>query len=275
MRIYPNAKINIGLSVTEKRTDGFHNLETVFYPVGLKDVLEINREEGPKRVCYFENTGIAVDCAEDKNLVVRAYKLLALAYDLPAVRISLFKSIPFGAGLGGGSSDAAYTLKALNEYFGLGISEKGLENYASRLGSDCAFFIRNRPSFACGKGEILEDIDIQLDPYEIVIVKPDCNVATAEAYAGIVPAKAIFDLRGLGKLPVTEWRKRVINDFETAIFAKYPVIQRIKEELYGRGALYASMTGSGTGVFGIFPKGDVTLDTLQGTVIWRTDRHIE
>lgn len=139
MRIYPNAKINIGLSVTERRTDGYHNLETVFYPVGLRDVLELNREEGPKRVCYFENTGIAIDCPEDKNLVVRAYKLLASAYDLPAVRINLFKTIPFGAGLGGGSSDAAYTLKALNEYFELRISEKGLENYASRLGSDCAF----------------------------------------------------------------------------------------------------------------------------------------
>ena len=204
MRIYPNAKINIGLSVTERRTDGYHNLETVFYPVGLRDVLELNREEGPKRVCYFENTGIAIDCPEDKNLVVRAYKLLASAYDLPAVRINLFKTIPFGAGLGGGSSDAAYTLKALNEYFELRISEKGLENYASRLGSDCAFFIRNRPAFASGKGDVLEDMALELDEYEIVIVKPDCKVSTAEAYAGISPAKAVFNLRELNLLPLTE-----------------------------------------------------------------------
>lgn len=275
MRIYPNAKINIGLSVTERRTDGYHNLETVFYPVGLRDVLELNREEGPKRVCYFENTGIAIDCPEDKNLVVRAYKLLASAYDLPAVRINLFKTIPFGAGLGGGSSDAAYTLKALNEYFELRISEKGLENYASRLGSDCAFFIRNRPAFASGKGDVLEDMALELDGYEIVIVKPDCKVSTAEAYAGISPAKAVFNLRELNLLPLTAWRKQVKNDFETTVFAKYPAIRKVKEELYNRGALYASMTGSGAGVFGIFPKGDVVLDTLQGNIIWRTDRSVE
>lgn len=275
MRIYPNAKINIGLSVTERRTDGYHNLETVFYPVGLRDVLELNREEGPKRVCYFENTGIAIDCPEDKNLVVRAYKLLASAYDLPAVRINLFKTIPFGAGLGGGSSDAAYTLKALNEYFELRISEKGLENYASRLGSDCAFFIRNRPAFASGKGDVLEDMALELDEYEIIIVKPDCKVSTAEAYAGISPAKAVFNLRELNLLPLTAWRKQVKNDFETTVFAKYPAIRKVKEELYNRGALYASMTGSGAGVFGIFPKGDVVLDTLQGNIIWRTDRSVE
>lgn len=275
MRIYPNAKINIGLSVTERRTDGYHNLETVFYPVGLRDVLELNREEGPKRVCYFENTGIAIDCPEDKNLVVRAYKLLASAYDLPAVRINLFKTIPFGAGLGGGSSDAAYTLKALNEYFELRISEKGLENYASRLGSDCAFFIRNRPAFASGKGDVLEDMVLELDEYEIVIVKPDCKVSTAEAYAGISPAKAVFNLRELNLLPLTAWRKQVKNDFETTVFAKYPAIRKVKEELYNRGALYASMTGSGAGVFGIFPKGDVVLDTLQGNIIWRTDRSVK
>ena len=275
MRIYPNAKINIGLSVTERRTDGYHNLETVFYPVGLRDVLELNREEGPKRVCYFENTGIAIDCPEDKNLVVRAYKLLATAYDLPAVRINLFKTIPFGAGLGGGSSDAAYTLKALNEYFELRISEKGLENYASRLGSDCAFFIRNRPAFASGKGDVLEDMALELDEYEIVIVKPDCKVSTAEAYAGISPAKAVFNLRELNLLPLTAWRKQVKNDFETTVFAKYPAIRKVKEELYNRGALYASMTGSGAGVFGIFPKGDVVLDTLQGNIIWRTERSVE
>lgn len=270
MRIYPNAKINIGLSVTEKRTDGYHNLETVFYPVGLKDVLEINRAEGPKRVCYFENTGIAIDCPQEKNLVVRAYKLLASAYDLPAVRINLLKKIPFGAGLGGGSSDAASTLKVLNEYFELRISEKGLENYASRLGSDCAFFIRNRPAFASGKGEILEDIALQLEEYEVVIVKPDCQVSTAEAYAGITPAKAIFNLRELNTLPVTAWRERVKNDFETTVFAKYPAIRKVKEELYKRGALYASMTGSGAAVFGIFSRGDVVRDTLQGNIIWRT-----
>ena len=275
MRIYPNAKINIGLSVTERRTDGYHNLETVFYPVGLRDVLELNREEGPKRVCYFENTGIAIDCPEDKNLVVRAYKLLASAYDLPAVRVNLFKTIPFGAGLGGGSSDAAYTLKALNEYFELRISEKGLENYASRLGSDCAFFIRNRPAFASGKGDVLEDMALELDEYEIVIVKPDCKVSTAEAYAGISPAKAVFNLRELNLLPLTAWRKQVKNDFETTVFAKYPAIRKVKEELYNRGALYASMTGSGAGVFGIFPKGDVVLDTLQGNIIWRTERSVE
>lgn len=274
MIVYPNAKINIGLSVIGKREDGFHNLETVLYPLpGLRDILEINRSGGAKGVCEFENTGLSIDCEEEKNLVVRAYKLLAVAFDLPGVRIHLHKVIPYAAGLGGGSSDAAFTLKALNEYFGLKIPERNLLNYAARLGSDCAFFIRNRPAFAGGKGELLEDLNLALDDYEVMVVKPDCAVSTKEAYAGITPQKAMYDLHDLSHLPLEKWKERVKNDFEETIFQRYPEIGRIKNELYVQGAMYASMTGSGSGVFGIFPKGsEVKEEPLRAEFTWKEEK---
>ncbi len=271
MLVYPNAKINIGLSVTEKRGDGFHNLETVFYPVDLMDILEINRTTGMPGDCFFKNTGIEVDCTADKNLVIRAYKLLAVDYRLPAVAIHLHKIIPFGAGLGGGSSDAAFMLNALNVYFELNIPEEALIGYAARLGSDCAFFIKNRPAFASGKGEVLEDLDLSLDGYNIILVKPAEGVSTAEAYAGIIPHKASFDLRKLGTISPTAWREYIVNDFEKTVFTRYPEIKRIKERLYESGALYASMTGSGSAVYGIFDaKTDNTFD-FPGCFIWKND----
>lgn len=274
MIVYPNAKINIGLSVIGKREDGFHNLETVLYPLpGLRDILEINRSGGAKGVCEFENTGLSIDCEEEKNLVVRAYKLLAAPFDLPGVNISLHKVIPYAAGLGGGSSDAAFTLNALNEYFELKIPERNLLNYAARLGSDCAFFIRNRPAFAGGKGELLEDIDLVLEDYEVMVVKPDCAVSTKEAYAGITPREAIYDLHDLNNLPLDNWKERVKNDFEETIFKKYPEIERIKNELYAQGAVYASMTGSGSGVFGIFPRGsEVKAEPMRAEFTWKEDK---
>lgn len=274
MIVYPNAKINIGLSVTEKRADGYHNLETVFYPLtGLRDILELNLSGGAKGVCEFENTGIGIDCAEEKNLVVKAYKLLAAAFGLPGIRVNLHKVIPYGAGLGGGSSDAAFMLKALNEYFNLKISERGLMNYASRLGSDCAFFIRNRPSFAGGRGELLEDTALSLEDYEFLVVKPDCRVSTAEAYAGISPRKAVYNLHNLKDLPIEQWAALVKNDFENTILKKYPEIGRVKNELYEQGAVYASMTGSGSGVYGIFPKGaSVVTEPLRGEFVWKEEK---
>lgn len=268
MLVYPNAKINLGLFITGKRPDGFHNLESVFYPVSLSDILEVNRIDRAKRVCTFENTGIPVDCPAEKNLVVKAYKLLAAAYDLPAIEIKLHKVIPYGAGLGGGSSDAACMLKLLNEYFDLKIPEPGLMNYASRLGSDCMFFIRNRPAFVEGRGDILEEIALSLESYHIVIVKPDCEVSTAEAYRGIIPSEPAYCLRNLPELPVEKWRTKIGNDFEKTIFAEHPRIRKTKEALYEAGALYASMTGSGSGVYGIFPRGVKVTPVLKGEFVW-------
>lgn len=270
MLLYPNAKVNIGLFVTEKRSDGFHNLETVFYPVGLTDILEVNPIEG--KVCRFINTGIDIDCREQDNLVMRAYHLLAADYTLPAVQVHLHKIIPFGAGLGGGSSDAAFMLKALNELFELHISGSVLEAYAARLGSDCAFFIRNRPVFAHGKGELLEEISLSLDDYRIVLVKPDCGVSTPEAYAGIKPDPASFNLRNLSILPVNKWKESVVNNFESTVFVHHPEIGTIKDKLYGMGAIWASMTGSGSAVVGIFRIGTDITGEFPGCFVWSEEK---
>lgn len=270
MIYFPNTKINIGLFVTEKREDGFHNLETVFYPLGLSDILEVKRiEEEPGGKCYFENTGITVDCPAEKNLVLKAYHLLAQDFRLPAMKVHLRKIVPFGAGLGGGSSDAAFMLKAINENCGLGLSDSRLIEYASQLGSDCAFFISGRPAFASGKGERLAPIALSLDDYRIVLVKPDCGVSTAEAYRGIVPKRPEFDLRKLGTLPVEEWKQVVKNDFEATVFARYPEVGRLKEYLYGQGAVYAAMTGSGSAVFGIFHRNRKIDINCPGCFVWK------
>lgn len=270
MVVFPNAKINIGLFVTEKRGDGFHNLETVFYPIGLSDILEITRMDGKAGECSFHTSGLDVACDAGDNLVVKAWRMLAGDYGLPAVRIHLHKVIPFGAGLGGGSSDAAFMLKAVNEYFGLKLPEASLIDYAARLGSDCAFFIRNRPAFASGKGEVLEDMDLSLAGYDMVLVKPSFGVSTPEAYAGIVPKPAGFDLRGLRGLPVGEWKQRVRNDFEESVFVKYPRLSELKECLYSRGAVYASMTGSGSAVYGVFEKGSEVDLEFEGCFVWKS-----
>lgn len=271
MVVFPNAKINIGLFVTERRKDGFHNLETVFYPIGLSDILEINRAEGNAGEYSFCNTGIDVGCQAEKNLIVKAYRLLATDFHLPAIQIHLHKVIPFGAGLGGGSSDAAFMLKALNEYFDLSLSASVLIEYATRLGSDCAFFIYNRPAYASGKGEVLENIELSLADYQLVLIKPSVGVSTPEAYAGIIPQSARFDLHLLHNLPVGEWKKWVNNDFEKSVFLKYPQIADIKRLLYDRGATYASMTGSGSAVYGLFKK-DQKIDLIYpGCFVWTGD----
>lgn len=270
MIYFPNAKINIGLFVTEKRNDGFHNLETVFYPVGLSDILEVQRAEGGRDgECCFKNTGIAVDCPPEKNLVLKAYHLLSADFHLPAINVHLRKIIPFGAGLGGGSSDAAFMLKALNECCELRLSDAELIKYASQLGSDCAFFIPNRPAFASGKGDVLEKLELSLDAWRVVLVKPMCGISTAEAYAGIVPRKAPFDLHRIETLPVNEWKSVIENDFETTVFTHYPEIARIKQYLYSQGAVYASMTGSGSAVFGLFEKNKEIKIECSGCFIWQ------
>ena len=271
MIVFPNAKVNIGLFVTGKRQDGFHNLETVFYPIGLSDILEIEGVEGKGGMCSLTQTGIDVECEAEKNLVVRAYGLLATDFDLPSMRVHLHKVIPFGAGLGGGSSDGAFMLKAINDYFDLKISAERLEEYSARLGSDCAFFVRNRPAFASGKGERLEEIGLSLEDYHWVVVKPSFGISTADAYSGIVPKAAGFDLRRLASVPVEQWKEVVGNDFEANVFAKHPQLGALKQRLYDAGAVFVSMTGSGSGIYGLFKKGQQVNLSCPDCWVWQND----
>ncbi len=262
MILYPNAKINIGLNVLEKREDGFHNLETLFYPIldGPLDILEI--VEAPE--LSMHQYGIEYPGDPMDNLCIKAYNAIKADYNIPPVAIHLYKKIPVGAGLGGGSSDAAFTLKGLNEMFSLGISDLRLAEYAATLGSDCAFFIYNKPMLGTGRGEILEPVKIYpLENYEIKLVFPPYFVSTGAAYGGIVPRNKRaqngekFDSRQLVQMlaePVEEWKNCVVNDFETTVFAKIPELAPYKEQLYAQGAVYASMSGSGSSFFGIFRK---------------------
>lgn len=254
---FANAKINLGLSITEKRTDGYHNIETIFYPVKMYDVLEF----GDSDAYSFEAYGI--DIPQDGiNLCTKAYQ--ALQSDFPAIKpvsIKLLKNIPVGAGLGGGSSDAAFVLKALNERNNLGLSEAKLQQYCNKLGADCSFFISNKPVFAEGIGTEFSPVDVDLSAYYIVIIKPDIHISTAEAYSNITPQIPKVDLRRAIQLPIQEWKYHITNDFELGIFDKYPLIQELKNKLYEKGALYASMSGSGSSVFGIFEE-EIKLDDL-------------
>lgn len=268
MLSFPNAKINLGLNIVERRPDNFHNIETIFLPVGLSDVLEILVNEGASEKVQMSITGLPIQGDTEKNLCVKAYHLLDKDFRLPPVRIMLHKIIPMGAGLGGGSSDGAFVLKMLNELFELRIEREKLAEYASHLGSDCTFFIENKPAFGTGKGDILEPVSLDITGYFITIVKPDVFVGTAEAYAGVSPDKPSGSLKDLIQQPVTEWRYSVVNDFEASILKKYPQIENIKNTLYDRGALYASMTGSGSAVFGIFNKELEWKDEFKGSFVW-------
>ncbi|MCG8477025.1 MAG: 4-(cytidine 5'-diphospho)-2-C-methyl-D-erythritol kinase [Cytophagales bacterium] len=265
MLTFPNAKINLGLYVTEKRPDGYHNIESVFYPVGWEEPLEITKSEKTS----FVSSGIAIPGSPESNLCLKAYELLKKDFDLPPVRIHLHKTIPIGAGLGGGSADASFTLKLLNEMFSLDLSDEKLEDYASGLGADCPFFIKNRPVLARGTGNLFEPVELDLSAYRLVLVNPGIHVGTAEAYAGVRPKPAPFDLTELLRLPVTEWKGKLHNDFEDSTFPNHPEIARIKENLYEAGALYASMTGSGATVYGIFEK-QLNLVFPKSYAIWES-----
>lgn len=262
MILFPNAKINIGLYITSKRPDGYHNLETLFYPVGWRDILEIVPAKGLDTTLTV--SGNAVQCPMEKNLVIKAYKALDKEFPLPPVDIFLHKIIPDGAGLGGGSSDAAFMLKGLNELFSLGLSDTRLAEIAAKIGADCPFFIYDRPMFAHGIGDEFTDCDINFRDKIIVIVKPQESVSTAEAYAGVIPAMPQHSLQSVLKLPITEWKDKVGNDFEKSIFPAHPSIRSVKESLYEMGALYCSMSGSGAAVYGIFDS-DI-YDRLAETV---------
>ncbi len=259
MIIYPNAKINLGLNVVEKRPDGYHNLETVFYPIPLQDAIEItavdNEKQTEENVDYrLKVTGNLLDGTPDDNLVIKAYRLLRNDFDIAPCAFNVFKHIPTGAGLGGGSSDAAFTIKALNDRFGLGLTDTQMEKYAARLGADCAFFIRNKPVMATGIGNVFSPIDLSLKGKTLVLVKPDIFVSTPDAYRLVKPQKPEQSLAELLKQPIETWKDNVKNDFEVSVFAKYPEIAGIKDMLYDLGAVYASMSGSGSSVFGIFDQ---------------------
>lgn len=254
MLTFPNAKINLGLNITEKRPDGYHNLETVFYPVPVEDALEIiPLPDTPRGTCTLHLAGQEIAGTLEDNLVARAYRMLDADFGLPAVDIHLLKHIPSGAGLGGGSSDAAFMLKMLNEQFGLGLTEDNLEAYATRLGADCAFFVRNRPTFAEGIGNIFSPLpSFSLSGYRLLLVKPDVFVSTRDAFARIKPRRADASPKEIVRLPVEKWRGRLVNDFEESVFPQFPLIGEIKDEMYCLGAVYASMSGSGSSVFGLF-----------------------
>ena len=250
MIIFPNAKINIGLNIINRRDDGYHNIETIFYPINIKDALELV----PAKELSFNSSGLEVPGNAADNLCVKCYHLLKKDFDLPPVSIHLHKHIPIGAGLGGGSADAAFFIRLLNQNFSLGLNGDDMERYARKLGADCAFFIRNQPVFAFDKGDEFEPVKLDLSGFKIVLVMPPVHVSTSEAYGGVKPALVQQSLMELIYRPVSEWKNCIKNDFELSVFKNHPVIRGVKAALYEAGALYASMSGSGASVFGIFNK---------------------
>ena len=258
MIVNPCAKINLGLNVVNKRDDGYHNLETVFYPVNLVDTLSI--EERPTAndnmpACSLSVEGINIDGDNQDNLVVKAYKLLKERFPkLPEVSVKLTKDIPTQAGMGGGSSDCAYMIKTLNEMFELNMSLSEMQALSAKLGADCAFFINPVPSFATGIGEELSPIDVNLGKYTLAIVKPPLKISTKDAFSSITPQKPMKCCREIVRQPVETWKTELVNDFERSIFSLYPEVADIKKKLYDLGAVYASMSGSGSAFFGIFEE---------------------
>ncbi len=260
MIIKANCKINLGLDILRRREDGFHDLETVMFPVrGLYDVVEVEAADEVE----FISEGLAVDCPAEQNLCLKAWRLMAERYGAGAVRIRLDKRVPFGAGLGGGSSDATAVIMAVNEIFALGLSEAELIDCAAALGSDTAFFVRNTPQMCRGRGEVMTPFDVDLGGMTLIIVKPDEGVSTREAYAGVRPRVPEAPLAERLVRPVSQWQGVVTNDFEEHIFAAHPAIARAKAELLAAGALYASMSGSGSALFGLFDDAEkaATIDT--------------
>ncbi|SVD09135.1 uncharacterized protein METZ01_LOCUS361989 [marine metagenome] len=249
MILFPNAKINIGLNILAKRADGFHDISSIFYPLeNCCDVLEITEQQ------YFSFVKSGIDIPDGKNLCELAYYLIKKEFNVPNVAIHLHKQIPIGSGLGGGSADGAFTLLGLNKLFDLGITNKQLKKYALQLGADCPFFIDNQPILTEGIGDILRPINLDLNNYRIKIINPGIHISTIETYKKILPKKRNKSLMKLVKLPIEKWKQKIKNDFENIIFKKYPELRKLKESLYNNGAIYASMTGSGSTIFGIFKK---------------------
>ncbi|MVM39582.1 4-(cytidine 5'-diphospho)-2-C-methyl-D-erythritol kinase [Spirosoma sp. HMF3257] len=264
MITFPSCKINLGLRITEKRPDGFHNLQSCFYPVGWGDILEII----PANEFSFGSSGLVIPGDSQHNLCVKAYNLVKADFDLPPVQMHLHKVVPIGAGLGGGSADAAFVLKSLNGQFELGLSVSQLEDYARMLGSDCAFFIQNRPLYCLEKGDVFSEISVDLKGYYIVLIYPNLVISTAEAYARVRPCQPETTLFEQLQRPMDTWRDTVHNDFEDSLFPKYPVLPHIKQQLYDAGAVYASMSGSGSTVYGIFNAPIVVPNQFSTYRVW-------
>ncbi|MCJ8166500.1 4-(cytidine 5'-diphospho)-2-C-methyl-D-erythritol kinase [Pontibacter sp. E15-1] len=263
---FPNAKINLGLYVTAKRPDGFHTLESCFYPVRWCDALEIL----PAAEETFTMTGLPVPGDPDTNLCLKAYKLLQQDHQLPPVHMHLHKVIPMGAGLGGGSADAAFALRILDKLFALNLNAETLENYARKLGSDCAFFVRNKPVIASGRGDEFTPVTLDLSGYTCVVVYPGIHITTAEAYGSITPKEPNCSMGLLLKQDVHVWKEVLKNDFEEALFPKYPELPQVKAKLYAAGASYAAMTGSGSALYGLF-KGEAPADLVfpDHYLVWK------
>jgi 4-diphosphocytidyl-2-C-methyl-D-erythritol kinase len=259
MITFPNCKINLGLNIIRKRSDNFHDLETVFLPIPFTDVLEVIQTSDSFE---FTQTGLSID-NNDNNLCVKAYHLIKKDHpNIPHVKMHLHKAIPIGAGLGGGSADGAFTLKCLNEKLNLSLSEEKLIDYALQLGSDCPFFIINKPCFAEGRGEKLTPLNIDLKGYKLVLINPGIHINTALAFSQISPKQPNKSVREIISQPIETWKQELTNDFELPVFAKYPEIKEIKEILYKQGAVYASLSGSGSTVYGLFKDG-LPKDTLN------------
>lgn len=250
MLAFANAKINLGLNLIEKRPDGYHNLETIFYPIQLMDTIEL--VDANETSCIIK--GIEIPGADQDNICLKAFKKLQQDFNLPHQKIVLLKRIPVGAGLGGGSADAAFLIKLINQKFKLSLTIAQMQSYARSLGADCAFFIENKPVYAFAKGDEFEEVEIDLSAYAIVLVKPPIHVSTALAYADVKVKQPTISLKKLIHLPLKEWRTTIFNDFEPSVFAKYPQIDEIKTKLYESGATFALMSGSGSSVFAIFEK---------------------
>jgi 4-diphosphocytidyl-2-C-methyl-D-erythritol kinase len=266
MIVFPNAKINLGLHVLSKRADNFHNLETLMVPIGLCDILEFLPSTGTDT--SFKVSGIPISGEMQENLVYKAYLILKDLYHLPELRIHLHKIIPSGAGLGGGSSDAAFMLTGLDKMFGLNLSHDELKHHAANLGSDCSFFITNVPALATGKGEILVPSENYLKGHKVLLFFPGFPVSTAEAYQGVVPFSQRESLTLTLEKGISNWKKELVNDFEKSVFEKHPAIVELKKKLYNYGAVYVSMSGSGSSVFGIFDKNFKTPEDLKINLIW-------
>lgn len=266
MVCFPNCKINIGLYITAKRSDGFHDLETIFFPIQWNDVLEFFPSSQNHTALHL--SGLSIPGSPSNNLVLKAYHLIKQDYPhLPHLNIFLHKILPLGAGLGGGSANGAFMLKALNQYFNLNIHQDQLLNYALQLGSDCPFFIYNQPCFAKGRGEVLTPLSIQLSGKSLVLINPGIHVNTQWAFQQIIPQKAAFDLHQIESVPIGEWKYCIANQFEAAVLEAHPAVGDIKKILYQKGALYAAMSGSGSTVFGIFESGAIQISEFPNNYL--------
>ena len=269
MILFSPAKINIGLQITERRKDGFHNLQSVMFPVGLCDILEIRISDEQEEGIRLDQSGIRLESGSVKNLCIEAFELLSKETSLPSVHVHVHKQIPVGAGLGGGSSNAASALRGLNSLSAEPVSEGKLHELATQLGSDCPFFLYNQPMMMEGRGEILRPVPLQLDQVFLVLLFPRIHVSTAEAYGEVIPMVPGKHLKELIAEPLSKWKHLITNDFEKSVFKKHPVLGTLKEALYDAGSLYASMSGSGSSLYGIFPEKPSLPESIEQFVIWK------